>query len=95
MFQSETKSGKMQGSSFLSQPVDPLDLTDLTIEHQLILVCFQYKIKRKSFFDTVFHSFQRMDLNGDGVVSLDEFLETCLGDEHITRSIVAFSNVIV
>lgn len=39
--------------------------------------------------------FERMDLNGDGLVSLEEFLETCLGDENITRAIVAFSNVII
>jgi hypothetical protein len=39
--------------------------------------------------------FQRMDLNGDGMVSMDEFLETCLGDESISRSIVAFSNVVI
>ena len=36
-----------------------------------------------------------MDLNGDGVVSFDEFLETCMGDEHITRSIIQFSTVVV
>ena len=36
-----------------------------------------------------------MDLNGDGVVSQDEFLETCLADGDITNSIVAFSNVIL
>ena len=39
--------------------------------------------------------FQRMDLNGDGVVSQDEFLETCLADQSITDSIVQFSNVII
>merc|ERR1712008_148527 len=39
--------------------------------------------------------FERMDLNGDGLVSLEEFLDTCLGDEDITRAIVAFSNVII
>lgn len=39
--------------------------------------------------------FERMDLNGDGVVSQDEFLETCLADGDITNSIVAFSNVII
>ena len=36
-----------------------------------------------------------MDLNGDGVVSQDEFLETCMADHDITNSIVAFSNVII
>jgi len=39
--------------------------------------------------------FERMDLNGDGLVSQDEFLETCLADGDITNSIVAFSNVII
>lgn len=39
--------------------------------------------------------FEGMDLNGDGVVSQDEFLETCLADGDITNSIVAFSNVII
>jgi len=34
-----------------------------------------------------------MDLNGDGVVSLDEFLQVCLEDESISRSITAFANV--
>ena len=36
-----------------------------------------------------------MDLNGDGVVSQEEFLETCLGDENITNAIVEFSNVMI
>ena len=34
-----------------------------------------------------------MDLNGDGVVSLEEFLQVCLEDESISRSITAFANV--
>jgi len=37
--------------------------------------------------------FQKMDLNGDGVVSLEEFLLVCLEDESIRRSIIAFSTV--
>jgi len=45
--------------------------------------------------ERVDHLFERMDLNGDGVVSFDEFLETCMGDEHITRSIIQFSTVVV
>lgn len=35
---------------------------------------------------------QRMDLNGDGIVSLDEFLHVCFEDESISRSITAFAN---
>ena len=38
---------------------------------------------------------QKMDLNGDGVVSQEEFLQTCLADENVTNSVVAFSNVVL
>ena len=43
----------------------------------------------------IFSTWQRMDLNGDGVVSQEEFLETCLGDENITNAIVEVSNVMI
>jgi hypothetical protein len=33
-----------------------------------------------------------MDLNGDGVVSMDEFLQVCLEDESISRCRFATNN---
>ncbi|XP_060854409.1 Kv channel-interacting protein 1-like [Rhopalosiphum padi] len=33
--------------------------------------------------------FQKMDLNRDGVVSFDEFMETCKNDENITRAMIS------
>ncbi|XP_054729173.1 uncharacterized protein LOC129238163 [Anastrepha obliqua] len=38
------------------------------------------------------HIFQKMDKNGDGVVTLDEFLETCRSDEAISRSMSVFDS---
>ncbi len=36
-----------------------------------------------------------MDLNGDGYVSLEEFLQTCQNDATMTESVCAFANVVV
>lgn len=41
-------------------------------------------------FNAHFHVFQKMDLNRDGVVTLDEFLECCRNDENISRSLSVF-----
>ncbi|XP_008252105.1 calsenilin isoform X3 [Oryctolagus cuniculus] len=38
--------------------------------------------------------FQKMDRNHDGVVTMDEFLETCQKDENIMSSMQLFENVI-
>ncbi|XP_070091228.1 calsenilin isoform X2 [Equus caballus] len=38
--------------------------------------------------------FQKMDRNQDGVVTIDEFLETCQKDENIMSSMQLFENVI-
>ncbi|XP_036823953.1 calsenilin isoform X4 [Oncorhynchus mykiss] len=38
--------------------------------------------------------FQKMDRNRDGVVTIDEFIETCQKDEDIMASIKLFENVI-
>ncbi|XP_069610163.1 A-type potassium channel modulatory protein KCNIP2 isoform X1 [Ranitomeya imitator] len=38
--------------------------------------------------------FQKMDRNKDGVVTIDEFIESCQKDENIMRSMQLFDNVI-
>uniref|UniRef100_A0A3P8ZYH0 EF-hand domain-containing protein n=1 Tax=Esox lucius TaxID=8010 RepID=A0A3P8ZYH0_ESOLU len=38
--------------------------------------------------------FQKMDRNNDGVVTIDEFIETCQKDENIMQSMQLFDNVI-
>lgn len=38
---------------------------------------------------------QKMDLNGDGVVSMEEFLESCQSDETISQSVLAFTDVAI
>ncbi|XP_045139775.1 calsenilin [Echinops telfairi] len=44
--------------------------------------------------DHVERFFQKMDRNRDGVVTIDEFLETCQKDENIMNSMQLFENVI-
>ncbi|XP_060906629.1 Kv channel-interacting protein 2-like [Labrus mixtus] len=44
--------------------------------------------------DHVDNFFQKMDKNNDGVVTIEEFLETCQKDENIMQSMHMFDNVI-
>ncbi|TKS69105.1 Kv channel-interacting protein 2 [Collichthys lucidus] len=44
--------------------------------------------------DHVDNFFQKMDRNNDGVVTIEEFLETCQKDENIMQSMHMFDNVI-
>ncbi|XP_023343602.1 Kv channel-interacting protein 1 [Eurytemora carolleeae] len=39
--------------------------------------------------------FQRMDLNGDGSVSFEEFLESCLEDDQVSGSLASCTNVVI
>jgi len=36
--------------------------------------------------------FQKMDLNKDGVVTLEEFLDSCMSDEDISQSMAVFDS---
>jgi hypothetical protein len=38
--------------------------------------------------------FQKMDLNKDGVVTLEEFLDSCMSDEDISQSMAVFDSAI-
>ncbi|KAM4532613.1 calsenilin-like isoform 1-T1 [Fundulus diaphanus] len=51
-------------------------------------------IRDDSPFDHVEKFFQKMDRNRDGVVTIDEFIETCQKDENIMASMQLFENVI-
>ena len=42
--------------------------------------------------DTIF---EKLDLNGDGIISRDEFMEACKADESIYQSIDAFTNCVI
>ena len=44
---------------------------------------------------SLFENLQKLDLNGDGVVSMDEFLEACKADETIYQSVDAFTNSVI
>lgn len=38
---------------------------------------------------------QKMDMNQDGVVTLDEFISCCRNDEVITNSMIVFDNIVL
>ncbi|XP_077594063.1 calsenilin-like isoform X1 [Stigmatopora nigra] len=51
-------------------------------------------VREDSPYEHVEKFFQKMDRNRDGVVTLDEFIETCQKDESIMSSMQLFENVI-
>ncbi|XP_051541344.1 Kv channel interacting protein 3b, calsenilin isoform X3 [Myxocyprinus asiaticus] len=51
-------------------------------------------VKEDDPFEHVENFFQKMDRNRDGVVTIDEFIETCQKDENIMSSMQLFENVI-
>ncbi|XP_058050834.1 calsenilin isoform X1 [Ahaetulla prasina] len=56
---------------------------------------YTYPILREDApFEHVEKFFQKMDKNQDGIVTIEEFLETCQKDENIMNSMQLFENVI-
>ncbi|XP_032889982.1 Kv channel-interacting protein 2 isoform X5 [Amblyraja radiata] len=51
-------------------------------------------VKEESPQEHVETFFQKMDKNRDGVVTIEEFIETCQKDENIMKSMQLFENVI-
>jgi len=53
----------------------------------------------KSYASSTFHLhlqvdrvFRKLDLNQDGIITIEEFLEACLKDDLVTRSLQMFDN---
>uniref|UniRef100_A0A3Q3INY2 EF-hand domain-containing protein n=1 Tax=Monopterus albus TaxID=43700 RepID=A0A3Q3INY2_MONAL len=71
------------------------EMTD--IMHSIYDMMGQYtypSMKASAPKDHVDSFFQKMDKNNDGVVTIEEFLETCQKDENIMQSMHMFDNVI-
>jgi len=45
-----------------------------------------------SFIIQVDRVFRKLDLNQDGIITIEEFLEACLKDDLVTRSLQMFDN---
>jgi Ca2+-binding EF-hand superfamily protein len=54
-----------------------------------LLIIFQFPLCRRPFIQ-VDRVFKKLDLNQDGVITIEEFLEACLKDELITKSLEMF-----
>uniref|UniRef100_A0A8C9WMM3 Potassium voltage-gated channel interacting protein 2 n=1 Tax=Scleropages formosus TaxID=113540 RepID=A0A8C9WMM3_SCLFO len=56
--------------------------------------CTYPSMKETAPSEHVENFFQKMDRNKDGVVTIDEFIESCQKDENIMQSMQLFDNVI-
>lgn len=50
------------------------------------------KVSEKAKRSRTLSSFQKMDLNQDGVIAIDEFLDCCVRDEALVRSMGVFDS---
>lgn len=69
--------------------------------HNVLQLCAKLKAiaftnenlcKKTTYAQQVDRVFRKMDLNQDGVITIEEFLEVCLKDEAITRALQMFDN---
>lgn len=54
---------------------------------------FQVEEDRKAR-EQIDRVFKKLDLNQDGVITIEEFMESCLKDEVITRSLQMFDCIL-
>lgn len=69
-------------------------LAIMTSIYDMMGRCTSPSVREDSPFEHVEKFFQKMDRNRDGVVTIDEFIETCQKDESIMSSMQLFENVI-
>jgi len=50
--------------------------------------------EENSSCDHVDRVFERLDLNNDGIITVEEFLDSCMKDETISRSLSVFNTII-
>ncbi|XP_045115461.1 calsenilin-like isoform X3 [Portunus trituberculatus] len=72
-------------SSLVTVSLSPSSLTDHTAA--------QSSVEDKQTREHVERLFKKLDLNGDGVVTIDEFIQSCMQDEVITESLKVFEGL--
>ncbi|XP_042901188.1 Kv channel-interacting protein 4-like [Parasteatoda tepidariorum] len=71
------------------------ELTDIVCSVYALMGRKSYShVEDKALREHVNKTFEKMDINKDGVVTIDEFMEICSKDETIARSLSLFDTVI-
>lgn len=74
----------------LSNPTRTLAASRSAIVY--LLVAIKLSHDRTDIHIVAFFFLQKMDLNKDGVVTLEEFLDSCMSDEDISQSMAVFDS---
>lgn len=69
-------------------------LNIVTAIYDMIGKCAVPSIDDCAIVQHVDNIFQKMDINNDGVISLEEFMETCVKDDNILNSVMMFDTVL-
>ncbi|XP_069994304.1 A-type potassium channel modulatory protein KCNIP1 isoform X1 [Penaeus vannamei] len=85
-------------SSLVTVSLSPSSLTDHTAAHSSeaddgLEEGARGGVEDKQTREHVERLFKKLDLNGDGVVTIDEFLQSCMQDEVITESLKVFEGL--
>ncbi|XP_045605018.1 A-type potassium channel modulatory protein KCNIP1 isoform X1 [Procambarus clarkii] len=85
-------------SSFVTVSLSPSALTEHTAAHSsdaddVLEEVSRAGVEDKQTREHVERLFKKLDLNGDGVVTIDEFIQSCMQDEVITESLKVFEGL--